>query len=86
MPLDPAIVLTDENEKRVNQVTDLERRLRNVERGQATQQGGDGPPTTDPTTLREFTRYVDRTNRRDYVVVGDGTSPTTHVWRYAALT
>lgn len=79
MPLDPAVVVTDESEKRAGQLNDIERRLRNLERGQPTIQGGDGPPTADPATLREFTPYVDRTNRRLYIVVGA-------VWRYTALT
>lgn len=86
MALDPAIVPTNAEENRAGQLNDIERRLRTIERGQATLQGGSGPPTTDPTTLREFTPHVDRTNRRLYVVVGDGVSAATHVWRYTALT
>lgn len=82
MPLDPRA--TESNEPGVRAAArsgDLERRVASLERallvlGPAI---GNGAPTTDPTTLRETTPYIDRTNRRLYYVVAGA-------WRWVALT
>lgn len=79
MPLDPALIATDPAAKAAGQIADLERRLRNLERGQATIQTGDGAPTVSAATMRDGTPYLDETNSRLYVVVNS-------VWKYAALT
>lgn len=79
MPIDPAIVTTDETEKRAGQLADLDRRLRNLERGQSTIQVANGAPSASAATLREGTPYVDRTNNRLYVVVNA-------TWKSVALT
>lgn len=84
MPLDPNQPLATTPEARVaERLAALERELAEVRRGGVPTTVGDGPPSSDPNTLREATRYIDRTNRRLYYVVG--IAPAS-VWRYTALT
>jgi hypothetical protein len=84
MRLDPAQPLPATPEARTGErLAALERELAELRRGNAAIAVGDGPPGSDPNALREGTRYIDRTNRRLYLVVG--VAPAS-AWRYTALT
>lgn len=84
MALNPAQPLAMTPEARVaDRLAALERELAEVRRAGAPVSVGDGAPGSDPNTLREGTRYIDRTNRRLYFVVG--VAPAS-AWRYTALT
>lgn len=86
MSLDPAAPAPANLDQRVQRrLAEHDRRLGKQERGDLVPVGN-GVPTADPTKLPEGTHYLDRTNRRDYYVLGDGANPATNVWRYVALT
>lgn len=84
MALDPAQPIATTPEARTaERLASLERELAELRRGGVPTTVGDGPPASDPNTLREATRYIDRTNRRLYYVVG--VAPAS-AWRYTGLT
>lgn len=84
--MDPAAPIPQTSDQRKDQkIAALERQIAELRAG-GRPAVGNGAPTVDPTKVPEGAEYIDRTNRRKYYVVGDGTTTASHVWRYATLT